>query len=221
MNLLYRSTITVDLCRFFSHVHRLISHVSSIFIKLTFYASFFFVCMLNRVHLARMKATRVAHRSSDRSSAFCNTKRVWRWSIIRPILTWTSHIHAHKEWCSHQSVRDEDVDLINEFCARSNTLHLGGCIRIVSLELFLFSYSHHIFFVILLALFFYLEHERNEWVSMSHEREQMNSGEHVWMRENKKRRFTCRLFISKYHIYLHRIHWNIKYIRNLIQTDRS
>lgn len=165
MNLLYRSTITVDLCRFFSHVHRLISHVSSIFIKLTFYASFFFVCMLNRVHLARMKATRVAHRSSDRSSAFCNTKRVWRWSIIRPILAWTSHIHARKEWCSHQSVRDEDVDLINEFCARSNTLHLGGCIRIVSLELFLFSYSHHIFFVILLALFFILSmKETNEYL---------------------------------------------------------
>jgi hypothetical protein len=58
--------------------------LSSIVIKLTFYISFSFICRLEFISHAWKQLW--AHRSSDQSAAFCNTKWLRRWPTIDHIL---------------------------------------------------------------------------------------------------------------------------------------
>lgn len=131
---------------------------SSIVIKLTFYISFSFICRLEFISHA-WKQLR-AHRSFDQSSAFCNTKWLRRWPTIHHILVLTTLIHAYIELRSHQSVSDEDVDLITSFVLGRTFFTYNDALT--SFLAFLsFSSFCSVFFFFFFVIFFF-KHERNE-----------------------------------------------------------
>lgn len=71
--------------------------------------------MSTRVHLTRMTATQTTSIIWPVSGILQYEKTTTMRSTIHHISVSTTRIHAHTELCSHQSVSDEDVDLITSF----------------------------------------------------------------------------------------------------------